>query len=301
MSETEQSAKPGEAKGRKKDSRKKHVFGRPVILTIAGSDSGGGAGIQADVKTMTALGAFGASVITALTAQNGLEVRGIHTPPPEFAVLQLQTVLDGFPVRAAKTGMLASSGVIKAIAPVLARKTFPLVVDPVCVSQSGHRLLEEDALESMVRHILPLADVITPNRLEAELLAGMPVSGPDDVAVAASRLQGMGAKAVLIKGGHFSWTPEKGDTRPGMMTDWLILPGQPPLPMEHLLVDTANNHGTGCILSAAIATFLGLGHNLGDSVALAQRYLVDGLAASFAPGKGAGSPDFMTGREGLFL
>lgn len=301
MTGTERSREPGGSQGSKKDSRKKKVFGRPVVLTIAGSDSGGGAGIQADIKTMTALGAFGTSVITALTAQNGEEVRGIHTPPPEFAVLQLQTVLDGFPVRAAKVGMLSTDGVIAAIAPLLARKHFPLVVDPVCVSQSGHRLLDEDAVESLVRHILPLADVLTPNRHEAELLAGMSIAGRGDVVPAARRLQGMGAKAVLIKGGHFPGTPTGSGTNPDIMTDWLVLPGQPPMPMEHLRVETANNHGTGCILSAAMATFLAFGHGLGDAVAMAQRYLVDGLAASFAPGKGAGSPDFMVGREGLLL
>lgn len=138
----------------------------PNILTIAGSDSGGGAGIQADLKTMTMLGAYGMSVITALTAQNGLGVRGIHAPDPSFAVLQFQTVLDAFPVDAAKTGMLFSAAIMDALAPMLEKKTFPLVVDPVCVSTSGHRLLEEDAVETLKTRILPLADLLTPNRHE---------------------------------------------------------------------------------------------------------------------------------------
>ena len=160
----------------------------PNILTIAGSDSGGGAGIQADLKTMTMLGAYGMSVITALTAQNGLGVTGIHAPDPAFAALQLQTVLDGFRVDAAKTGMLFSSGIMEALVPALEKKTFPLVVDPVCVSTSGHRLLEEDAVETLRKRIVPLADLLTPNRPEAELLAGMSIAGEEDMAEAGKRL-----------------------------------------------------------------------------------------------------------------
>ena len=160
----------------------------PNILTIAGSDSGGGAGIQADLKTMTMLGAYGMSVITALTAQNGLGVTGIHAPDPAFAALQLQTVLDGFRVDAAKTGMLFSSGIMEALVPALEKKTFPLVGDPVCVSTSGHRLLEEDAVETLRKRIVPLADLLTPNRPEAELLAGMSIAGEEDMAEAGKRL-----------------------------------------------------------------------------------------------------------------
>jgi hydroxymethylpyrimidine/phosphomethylpyrimidine kinase len=264
----------------------------PVILTIAGSDSGGGAGIQADLKTITALGGFGVSVVTALTAQNGAEVRGIHECPPEFAVLQLGAVLDGFPVRAAKTGMLASAPIIRALAIPLAARTFPLVVDPVCVSQSGHTLLREDAVEALARDILPLADLLTPNRPEASLLAGMPLNTPSDVAEATGRLLDMGAKAILVKGGHFSGADMPSS---GMMTDWLALPGKPIMPLAHPRVDTPNNHGTGCALSAAIAAFLGLGHTLEDAVAQAQRYLTQALRTSFTPGIGAGSPNFMGG------
>ena len=148
----------------------------PNILTVAGSDSGGGAGIQADLKTITMLGAYGMSVITALTAQNGLGVTGIHAPDASFVTLQLQTVLAGFPVHAAKTGMLFSSAIIGAVADGLADRSFPLVVEPVCVSQSGPRLLEEDAVDALKERILPLADLLTPNRPEAELLAGMSIN-----------------------------------------------------------------------------------------------------------------------------
>jgi hydroxymethylpyrimidine/phosphomethylpyrimidine kinase len=263
----------------------------PVILTIATSDSGGGAGIQADLKTITALGGFGTSVLVALTAQNGAEVRGIHPIPEDFIRLQLQTVRDGFPVRAAKTGMLYAAGIMKILARELAGKNFPLVVDPVSVSQSGFRLLREDAVETLIRDILPLAFCLTPNKFEAELLSGLSITGVSEVAEAAAVLLDRGAQAVLIKGGHFS-EYDTGQT----IVDWLALPGKPVRPLPHARVDTTNNHGTGCTLSAAIAVFLGLGHTLEDSILMAQDFLTRALAAGYAPGVGAGSPDFMAGR-----
>ena len=139
----------------------------PNILTIAGSDSGGGAGIQADLKTIMAMGGYGMSVITALTAQNGLGVTGIHAPDPDFVALQLHTVLDGFSIAAAKTGMLFSAPIIRAIAPILLQRSFPLVVDPVSVSQSGSNLLHEDAVSALINDIIPGCDLLTPNRPEA--------------------------------------------------------------------------------------------------------------------------------------
>lgn len=262
----------------------------PNILTIAGSDSGGGAGIQADLKTMTMLGAYGMSVITALTAQNGLGVAGIHAPDPAFVALQLKTVLAGFPVHAAKTGMLFSSGIIGVVADGLADRAFPLVVDPVCVSQSGHRLLEEDAVDALKARILPLADLLTPNRPEAELLAGMPIAGEADIAEAGRRLLALGPKAVLIKGGHF-------DNAPIMVTDWLITPERDPDPLRQPHIDTPNNHGTGCALSAAIATWLGFGMPLRVAVTKAQEYLNAALRHAYAPGEGAGPPNHMAARS----
>ncbi|WP_353115156.1 bifunctional hydroxymethylpyrimidine kinase/phosphomethylpyrimidine kinase [Nitratidesulfovibrio sp.] len=261
----------------------------PCILTIAGSDSGGGAGIQADLKAMTALGGFGMSVITALTAQNGLGVTGIHAPDAEFVALQLTTVLDGFPVVGAKTGMLFSAPIIEAVADVLdARKNFPLVVDPVSVSQSGHRLLREDAVEAMVRRVLPLADLLTPNRPEAEMLAGMDIATEGDAREAVRRILGMGPKAVLLKGGHFEGS--------GDLVDWLGLPGGADgeadiVALSQPRVDTPNNHGTGCTLSAAIATCLGLGMKLLPAVQRAQRYLNLCLRESYTPGRGFGPPN----------
>ena len=262
----------------------------PVILTIATSDSGGGAGVQADIKTVTSLGGFGTSVFAALTAQNGAEVRGIHAVPTDFIRLQLQTVRDGFPVRAAKTGMLFSAEIMDALADELAGKDFPLVVDPVSVSQSGYQLMQDDAVEHMIRRIVPLADLLTPNRPEAELLSGVPIAGSADVEKAAAVLLEKGAGAVLIKGGHLS---EYDNER--TIVDWLALPGQKPMPLAHERIDTSDNHGTGCTLSAAIATFLGFGNTLEDSIRKAQEYLGRALAAGFNAGIGAGSPNFMAG------
>lgn len=267
-----------------------------VILTIAGSDSGGGAGIQADLKTMTVLGAFGISAITALTAQNGAGVRGIHAPDPAFMKTQLEAVLEGFPVAAAKTGMLFSASLMDVIAECLAGKSFPLVVDPVAVSQSGHKLLQDDAVDALIRRILPLADVLTPNAPEAEALTGKKLRTLADVAVIAEDLIAKGAKTVVLKGGHF--TPEDMPDD-GVMTDWLCLPGKAPKALPHERIETANNHGTGCTLSAAIATFLGQGNDLETSVVLAQKYLVAGLAASYTPGIGCGPPNFPAGAAAI--
>ncbi len=252
----------------------------PNILTIAGSDSGGGAGIQADLKTIMALGGYGMSVITALTAQNGEGVTGIHAPSPDFIVQQWRTVRDGFPIAAAKTGMLFSTEIIKALVPELRTRDFPLVIDPVCVSQSGHTLLQAEAIAAIQQDLIPLADVLTPNRPEAEALTGHSITSPADIATAGATLLSMGAKAVLIKGGHFD-----ADI---MITDWLCLPNEAPIALHQAHVDTKNNHGTGCTLSAAIATYLGLGMPLRVAITKAQEYVNLGLRKSYTPGKGVG-------------
>jgi hydroxymethylpyrimidine/phosphomethylpyrimidine kinase len=210
--------------------------------------------------------------------------------------MQLETLLEGFPVAAAKTGMLFSAPLMNVIADCLAGKTFPLVVDPVAVSQSGHKLLRDDAVEALVGRIIPLADVITPNAPEAEALTGKRLRNSADIAAVSEDLIARGAKAVLLKGGHFS--PEDAPSE-GIMTDWLCLPGKPPKALPHKLVATTNNHGTGCALSAAMATFLGRGKSLEEAVVLAQRYLVAGLAASYTPGAGCGPPNFPAGAAAL--
>ena len=254
----------------------------PTILTIAGSDSSGGAGIQADLKSIAMLGGFGASVITALTAQNTTAVTGIHPAPPEFVALQLAAVLSDLTVRAAKTGMLFSGDIIRVVAQALTRRSFPLVVDPVCVAQSGARLLEESAVNDMVRHLFPITDLLTPNIPEAELFTGLTLKSPQDICEAAERLLAMGPKAVLIKGGHMD-SPAS--------TDWYATPGQKPLPLMQSRVDTRNLHGTGCTLSAAIAAHLGQGHDMLTSVRRAQQYLQAALRASYPVGAGGGSPN----------
>ncbi|MDR1856151.1 MAG: bifunctional hydroxymethylpyrimidine kinase/phosphomethylpyrimidine kinase [Desulfovibrio sp.] len=252
----------------------------PNILTVAGSDSGGGAGIQADLKTIMALGGYGMSVVTALTAQNGMGVTGIFTPDPDFVALQLTTVLEGFPVSAAKTGMLFSAAIIRAIAPILKTRKFPLVVDPVCVSTSGSKLLEDDAIEALATELLPDCDLLTPNRPEAERLTGMTVASLEDAVAAGEKLIEMGAKAVLVKGGHAGG---------GIMaTDVLCEKGESPKNLSQAWIDTKNTHGTGCTLSAAIATGLGNGLPVRAAVARAQEYVNLALRKSYSPGKGHG-------------
>ena len=257
----------------------------PNILTVAGSDSGGGAGIQADLKTIAALGGYGVSVITALTAQNGLGVTGIHDPGADFVARQLTAVLEGFPVAAAKTGMLFSAQTIECTAELLRARNFPLVVDPVAFSQSGAPLLNTDAVETLKTHMLPLADLLTPNRAEAAMLSGMEVAGADDIAPAGKRILDMGPKAVLIKGGHFESLVT--------ITDWLFVAGEEPVPLRHARVESPNTHGTGCTLSAAIATGLGHGLPLRVAVTKAQEYLNLALRRSYNPGKGIGPLNHM--------
>ncbi|MCI7569057.1 bifunctional hydroxymethylpyrimidine kinase/phosphomethylpyrimidine kinase [Desulfovibrio sp.] len=259
----------------------------PNILTIAGSDSGGGAGIQADLKTIMALGGYGMSVITALTAQNGEGVLGIHAPDPDFVLLQLKAVRDGFPVAAAKTGMLFSAPIIRAVAGALRERDFPLVTDPVCVSQSGSRLLREDAVEALKEDLLPLCDLLTPNRPEAEMLTGMPIADKDGILAAGEALLRMGPRAVLIKGGHM-----ENDI---VVTDYLFVKGEAPRSLPQPRVDTSNNHGTGCTLSAAIATNLGKGLPLPVAVSNAQEFLNRALRHSYAPGKGCGPVNHSVG------
>ena len=185
--------------------------------------------------------------------------------------------------------MLFNAGIINAVADILEGQTFPLVVDPVCVSTSGHRLLEEDAVEVLKSRMVPRADLLTPNRPEAELFAGMKIESDDDAVEAARRIVGMGAKAVLIKGGHV-------EGKPVFVTDWLLEHGGEPCPLRQPHVDTENTHGTGCTLSAGIAAQLGLGMPLKVAVTKAQEFLNRALRHSFNPGKGFGPVNHMAGR-----
>lgn len=259
------------------------------MLTIAGSDSGGGAGIQADLKTFAVLGCYGTSAITALTAQNGLGVTAIHAPPPEFVAEQLDAVCAAFPVVAAKTGMLFSAAIIEVVGARLAREHFPLVVDPVCMSQTGHALLQDDAIEALKRIMLPAATLLTPNKPEAERLTGMTIESEADIQACIEALLAMGPRAVLLKGGHF----EESNEDVGQLQDWLGVPGQAPLALPMPFVQTPHTHGTGCTLSAAIAAGLAAGHSLDAAIPRAQAYLYRCLQAGFAPGEGVGPPDHM--------
>ena len=248
----------------------------PKALTIAGSDSGGGAGIQADLKTFSAFRVFGMSVLTAVTAQNSVGVQGVENLPPAFVAQQLRSVLDDFGTDAAKCGMLSTAGIIDAIADVLAgHRIEKLVVDPVMVAKSGDPLLQADARTALADRILPLALVVTPNLPEAEVLAGMRVVEPEDMEEAARRIHVMGPRYVLVKGGHL-----KGDA-----TD-LLWNGREFTRFTAARVDSANTHGTGCTFSAAITASLADGADLPTAVGRARRYVSMALAS--APGLGRG-------------
>ena len=250
----------------------------PKALTIAGSDSGGGAGIQADLKTFSAFRVFGMSVITAVTAQNSLGVQGVENLPPAFVARQLRSVLEDFGADAAKCGMLSTAPIIEAVAAELTeRRIEKLVVDPVMVAKSGDRLLQPDAGAALADRILPLALVVTPNLPEAEVLAGMRVAEPEDMEEAARRIHLMGPRYVLVKGGHL-----KGDA-----TD-LLWNGRDFTRFSTARIDSQNTHGTGCTFSAAIAAGLARGQALGDAIRSAKAYVTRAIREGFQAGRGVG-------------
>ena len=248
----------------------------PRILVIAGSDSGGGAGIQADIKTAMALGAYASTALTALTVQDTTGVHAIHTVPPAFIRHQIATALNDPGADAVKTGMLGDAATIEAVAEALAGCTLPVVIDPVMVAKGGATLLQTAALAALKRTLLPLAALITPNLPEAELLTGLPIATLPAMHHAADILLTLGVPAVLLKGGH-----AEGDT----VTDLLATPDgtteytRPRLPTRH-------THGTGCTLASAVACGLAAGMALPDAVERARNYVQAAIAA--APGIGAG-------------
>ncbi|WP_424931281.1 bifunctional hydroxymethylpyrimidine kinase/phosphomethylpyrimidine kinase [Amaricoccus macauensis] len=254
----------------------------PVALTIAGSDSGGGAGIQADLKTFSALGVYGTSAITAITAQNTRGVNGIEGLSTEIITAQIDAVFDDMDVRAVKIGMLGTPEVICTVADALARRFAPVVVDPVMIAKSGHALLAEDAVEELGRTLLPLAAVVTPNLPEAARLLGTATARTETEMEAQGRaLLERGPKAVLMKGGH-----AEGAT----CTDILILREEAPIRLSAPRLATRNTHGTGCTLSAAIASGLALGQPLEAAVRHAHQYLQGAITAAddLAVGHGHG-------------
>jgi hydroxymethylpyrimidine/phosphomethylpyrimidine kinase len=251
----------------------------PVMLTIAGSDPSGGAGIQADLKTATALGVYGASVITALTAQNTLGVSGIHAVPPEFVVEQYESVVSDLDVRAVKVGMLGSVALVEAVAAMLQRRPAPaLVLDPVMIASSGDRLIPADAEDAIRDLLVPLATVVTPNVLEATALTGVAIDSLDDLAEAGQALVKQGAVAALVKGGHLMGVESVDVLVSSAGVRRLALPR----------IATANTHGTGCTLSAAIASQLVLGLGLEDAIEAARSYLQRALESGSRRRVGAG-------------
>lgn len=248
------------------------------VLTIAGSDSGGGAGIQADLKTFTVLGQYGLSVVTALTAQNTVGVEAVQLAEPDFVAAQLDAVMSDIGADGAKCGMLATAEIIEVVAAKVEEwKIAPLVLDPVMVAKSGHSLIDDSAKEVLKEKLLPLATLVTPNLPEAEDLTGVDCSTEDGREKAAARLQEMGCPNVLIKGGHAEGEP----------IDLLITPnGGRSYP--GVRIETPNTHGTGCTISAALAAFLAQGVSMEEAVGRAKRFITRAIAQSISLGSGHG-------------
>ncbi|MDR1931481.1 MAG: bifunctional hydroxymethylpyrimidine kinase/phosphomethylpyrimidine kinase [Spirochaetales bacterium] len=253
------------------------------VLTIATSDSGGGAGVQADLKTFSALGCYGMSVFAALTAQNTSAVTGIFPIPPAFIAEQIDAVMTDIGVDAVKIGMVYSAEIIDIVAQRLAYYKAPnIVVDPVMVSKSGSRLLQDEAVEALKTKLLPLAALITPNLPEASVLLGRPVEKAEDMAAACGGLAKLGSAAVLLKGGHLA-----GEKSPDLL---YANGGKLQLTFEDGRVDTRNTHGTGCTLSSAIAAGLAKGLDLAAAVRAAKDYISAAIraGAAYELGKGHG-------------
>jgi len=258
-------------------------------LTIAGSDSGGGAGIQADLKTFAALGVFGTSAITSVTAQNTVGVQGVHDLPPEFVGRQIDSVLEDIAIDAAKTGMLSSAGIIDIVAAkVKAHRIERLVVDPVMVAKSGAPLLRPDAVKAVIERLLPLALVVTPNVPEAEALSGLTITGIEEMRQAARLIHQLGARYVVVKGGHLQ----------GRAID-LLFDGNAFTELDVERIDTPHTHGTGCVFSAAIAAQLAKGNAVPEAVATAKRFVTAAIRHGFSLGKGYGPTDPMAAAHGL--
>ena len=259
----------------------------PRVLVVAGSDSGGGAGIQADIKTITALGGFAATAITALTAQNTLGVYGVVPVAAAFVAQQMRVVLQDIGADAIKTGMLLDAGIIEACAEVLqeSASSVPLVVDPVMVSTSGSKLLRDDAIAAMIALLIPRATILTPNLPEAEALLGRSVATPNEMIEAAKELQSWGATAVLLKGGHLAGN---------MIADVLVLADRVEI-FEATKIATKHTHGTGCTLASALALGLAKGCSVRDAVIRARDFVRHAIETAPALGDGAGPLNHMHG------
>ncbi|MBQ4439547.1 MAG: bifunctional hydroxymethylpyrimidine kinase/phosphomethylpyrimidine kinase [Kiritimatiellae bacterium] len=254
---------------------------RPCVLTVAGSDSGGNAGIEADLRVMHDFELHGCVALTALTAQNPSGVAAIHNPPPEFVSAQIATVKGVYDIRAAKTGMLPSKAIIAAAAGALRGASFPIVVDPVMIATSGAKLIEDDAVETLEKELIPLAALITPNLPEARRLARM--ESEDDAARLAAALYARFGVPVLVKGGH-----AEGE----MMVD-VMFDGKTTVKVAARKIENpVSTHGTGCSLSAAIASCLALGEDLAAAVARAKKYVYCAIRDSYLVGENCGVLSF---------
>jgi len=248
------------------------------VLTIAGSDSGGGAGIQADLKAITLLGGYGMSALTALTAQNTTGVQAIHEVPAPFVATQIDSVLSDIGADAVKTGMLLNAEIVRVVAQKIRQYHLRrVVVDPVMVAKSGDFLLKKEAQESLIRHLIPLATVVTPNLMEASVLTGLQVRSLEEMKRAASRIHQMGAKHVVIKGGHLK----------GTATD-LLYDGKTYHEFRGKRLQTGNTHGTGCTFASAIATLLASGNTVPEAVRRAKIFITQAIQAGLPLGKGTG-------------
>ncbi|GIO26568.1 bifunctional hydroxymethylpyrimidine kinase/phosphomethylpyrimidine kinase [Ornithinibacillus bavariensis] len=249
-----------------------------TALTIAGSDSGGGAGIQADLKTFAANGVFGMSVITAVTAQNTMEVRSVQDIHLSIIKDQIDAVFEDIPVDAVKIGMLSSTATVALIAENMKKyKPFHIVLDPVMVSKGGSHLLQKEAIEALIEKLIPLASIVTPNIPEAEVLTGQVIEGEEDMIAASKQIVGLGAKAVLLKGGHLQGEPND-----------LFYDSETTLWIKGKRIETKNTHGTGCTLSSAIAANLAKGMSLEEAIHRGKQYITTAIQYSLSLGSGHG-------------
>lgn len=257
------------------------------VLVIAGSDSGGGAGIQADIKAIMACGGYAMTAITALTAQNTLGVSGVLPVPPEFVRLQVQTVLEDIGADLVKTGMLLNAGIIHAVADLLEEHPLPLVLDPVMVATSGAMLLEEEAVTALKERLLPRAALVTPNIPEAEVLSGRTIGSVKEMEAAAETILASGCEAVLLKGGHLESPSEmcQSNIKSGMVAD-LLLHRDGCRQWQSPRIPTVHTHGTGCTLASAVSAFMARGVEVEQAVEAARAYVQRAILN--APGLGLG-------------
>ena len=269
-----------------------------TALTIAGSDPSGGAGIQADLKTFAALGLYGVSAITAITVQNTLGVEAVEPLSADLVTAQIEAVAADIAVHATKVGMLATAAIVEAVAAAIAELDLPLVVvDPVLVSTSGARLLDADGVHALCLELLPRAHVVTPNIPEAEALAGVRITSPDQAREAARRIHAMGPSAVIVTGGHASQEQGSGIRDQGSTRDVvdLLFDGRAFHELRVPRVEGRHTHGTGCTFASALAACLALGHPLPDAAARAQHYVAGAIAHAPAIGHGRGPLDHFWG------